>query len=621
MADRDYRYRIGAQDDATKVFEKIAGSAKREMGKVDDAFDDAENGGKSMARAMKTIADDLERELDGTARAADKLGEALGPDLRGKIGDAGLDKFVTDLRTAGLSFDDIEGEADELAAALARIDDVSVKSTSRLNQGLRDVDTTAAKTGDTVDRTGSVFANFAGNAVQDIPGISGSFGALNVAAGQFAEYAAEGGIQIGNMAKALGPIALATVAIGVVNSQLDHIAKTRAFDKDQIEEWTQAIRDGSTAFEAMADQVRDSGKFELAIGDNIVDVLPRFEALGLSMSDFQGLTRLSADQLAAWKQQLLDSGVNLVEANGLIGAVTAAQGNLASSSAAAAATERFLGHSVEDLNAGLEEQTERNQETADAVRGLTDALLAQFDAQIAARDAANQTIEAVAAYRTAVDDTTTPVNELQVAQDSAAEAALRQAQAMVEAAGATNGSVEGNRILVDSLQSVADQLGPNDPLRAQLQGYIDEIHNTPTTAETRFVAYTADAVREVQRLQREIAGVSANSHEVNFNVRTPSARAKGGPVEAGKAYIVGEEGPELAIFGSSGTVVPNDRLGSVAAPSVDLGPLLRASEEQTELLAMLVANTRPSTAAPPRPMPRGMAARNAQAQQRAALTR
>jgi hypothetical protein len=39
------------------------------------------------------------------------------------------------------------------------------------------------------------------------------------------------------------------------------------------------------------------------------------------------------------------------------------------------------------------------------------------------------------------------------------------------------------------------------------------------------------------------------------------ARANGGPVEAGKAYLVGEKGPELLLAGSSGRVVPNNQLG------------------------------------------------------------
>lgn len=38
-------------------------------------------------------------------------------------------------------------------------------------------------------------------------------------------------------------------------------------------------------------------------------------------------------------------------------------------------------------------------------------------------------------------------------------------------------------------------------------------------------------------------------------------RARGGPVSAGRPYVVGEEGPEVFVPQSSGTVVPNDRLG------------------------------------------------------------
>jgi GH24 family phage-related lysozyme (muramidase) len=38
------------------------------------------------------------------------------------------------------------------------------------------------------------------------------------------------------------------------------------------------------------------------------------------------------------------------------------------------------------------------------------------------------------------------------------------------------------------------------------------------------------------------------------------ARASGGPVAPGKAYLVGEKGPELATFGRSGTIIPNHAL-------------------------------------------------------------
>jgi phage-related minor tail protein len=41
----------------------------------------------------------------------------------------------------------------------------------------------------------------------------------------------------------------------------------------------------------------------------------------------------------------------------------------------------------------------------------------------------------------------------------------------------------------------------------------------------------------------------------------PGFLASGGPATAGKPYVVGEQGPELFVPKSSGTVVPNDKLG------------------------------------------------------------
>jgi hypothetical protein len=39
-----------------------------------------------------------------------------------------------------------------------------------------------------------------------------------------------------------------------------------------------------------------------------------------------------------------------------------------------------------------------------------------------------------------------------------------------------------------------------------------------------------------------------------------NARAKGGPVKAGKPYLVGEEGPEIVVPKEDGEVIPNDKL-------------------------------------------------------------
>ncbi|MFG1250555.1 hypothetical protein V5F60_27585, partial [Xanthobacter flavus] len=47
-------------------------------------------------------------------------------------------------------------------------------------------------------------------------------------------------------------------------------------------------------------------------------------------------------------------------------------------------------------------------------------------------------------------------------------------------------------------------------------------------------------------------------------------RAEGGPVQANRAYVVGERGPEVIIPGRSGSVIPNSALrpASLALPSL-----------------------------------------------------
>ena len=66
-------------------------------------------------------------------------------------------------------------------------------------------------------------------------------------------------------------------------------------------------------------------------------------------------------------------------------------------------------------------------------------------------------------------------------------------------------------------------------------------------------------------------------------------RAEGGPVSAGKAYLVGERGPELFAPGSSGSIVPSGKMGGITivnhvdarGASMELAKALPALLEQT----------------------------------------
>jgi phage-related minor tail protein len=68
------------------------------------------------------------------------------------------------------------------------------------------------------------------------------------------------------------------------------------------------------------------------------------------------------------------------------------------------------------------------------------------------------------------------------------------------------------------------------------------------------------------------------------------ARAKGGPVAAGKMYMVGERGPEPFIPNSSGTIIPNDALTgggrmTVHAPLYLTGAVDLATKTQAQQYA------------------------------------
>ena len=76
---------------------------------------------------------------------------------------------------------------------------------------------------------------------------------------------------------------------------------------------------------------------------------------------------------------------------------------------------------------------------------------------------------------------------------------------------------------------------------------VHDMNDMKMEAEAGNVAWAAEG--EEEELQEKAAKVSSALKHV-------SARAKGGPVENGEPYLVGEEGPEIVIPSQNGSVVP-----------------------------------------------------------------
>jgi hypothetical protein len=65
-------------------------------------------------------------------------------------------------------------------------------------------------------------------------------------------------------------------------------------------------------------------------------------------------------------------------------------------------------------------------------------------------------------------------------------------------------------------------------------------------------------------------GTSFGSVFSAFGSLFGGARANGGPISAGRAYLVGERGPELVVPRADGMVIPNGALGGGVAQQFDL---------------------------------------------------
>ncbi len=69
-------------------------------------------------------------------------------------------------------------------------------------------------------------------------------------------------------------------------------------------------------------------------------------------------------------------------------------------------------------------------------------------------------------------------------------------------------------------------------------------------------------------------------------------RANGGPVSAGRAYVVGERGPELFMPGAGGTIAPNGAGGLTYAPSYSIDARGADPSVEPRIRAMLADHGR-----------------------------
>ena len=222
----------------------------------------------------------------------------------------------------------------------------------------------------------------------------------------------------------------------------------------------------------------------------------------------------------------------------------------------------------------------------------TRAVLGAINSQLGFEDAQGKTTKAIGEYvdaavvasqeggtnAAAVDKMKASMNDAEQAALAQASAALKLAQDTATASGASLTAGESNDVLRAALLDVASTLGPNDPLRAALFGYIDQLGKVPRDVTTDVNADTSQAEREIKGLMGTIQQlVLPKNVHIGATTSTSAAAAPtgGGPTVGATAGataggLPGAVTPHLQAAGGGGhtTIVYNAPPGMNAADVV-----------------------------------------------------
>lgn len=605
MAKEEFKLVVSSEvRDALKGFGDVD-KALKDVGKSED---DTKSKGEQMADALKVAADQMEAEFAGARAATDALGAALGDELVADIKAAGgsVDGLVANFRQAGLTYDDVRADADQLADAIKRLGDVGKAAGAEVEQGARQAEGGLERVHGEADQSRSVMANLVGNSAQDLGALGGVAGTTGMALGQLGEYAAEGNIRLGELVKVAGPMALVTAAVYGVGEAMKNVAAAKAFQKDQIEAYRKALQGATNDVAAVRDKLVEAGKVDFRVLNNNIDITPALNAVNLSVGQFSSLVAGGTPRIEAWSKMMLDAGAN-ADAVAIAANAASQQANaLAGAHDAAAASAKFFGESTDNATTAVDKS---NQALSDAVRSHDDAQAAE-ERHKTAVDETRQAIEdardAVDNQRQALEDLRTEelrginskydylnsatatakalkdyneklasgklsTEEVRDATEDMRQKMVDTATAFADQSGAAQGSKEYIDAMIESLYNQALAMDPNSPARQAILGYIAQLQGIEPTVATKIYTDVDEASLAVAKGELDIAAAPREvriHYSVTGDDRLSGARAAGGPVDAGGAYLVGEQGPEIVVPRSAGTVIPHHQtralLGSAA---------------------------------------------------------
>lgn len=205
---------------------------------------------------------------------------------------------------------------------------------------------------------------------------------------------------------------------------------------------------------------------------------------------------------------------------------------------------------------------------------LDDRTKAYLDGVYRVPDAERALREAFADVQTVLDNPTASADDLAVALERVAGATGNLGTATGDMSGAVDiaqfallgltgqgAEAEGQ---IDDLNATLDALpGQTDanvaaPGAVLANSQVENVTNALLGVPPSTVAYVGVSVNRAgfDQLVRDLEASEARRFTMQVSVNAPRHRAAGGPVEAGRPYIVGEERPELFVPDTAGTIIP-----------------------------------------------------------------
>lgn len=196
------------------------------------------------------------------------------------------------------------------------------------------------------------------------------------------------------------------------------------------------------------------------------------------------------------------------------------------------------------------------QTNADKIQAVIDLQQRYANANLGVQGAMLNVRSAQEEYNRVLADSESSQLDVDRATNGLVLSYVNYGKAVYDSSIAAKDSVEeASRKQREAIGFFAQTLEPGSPARVALEQYINDLNRIPQQIFTDIVLAIKDEAGDVIASARSWIG----------------KRATGGPVSARTPYIVGENGPELFVPASAGTIVPNGALNRMTPSAAMVG--------------------------------------------------